>query len=40
MGLAIVRSIVNSHGGRVWAASAPAGGTIVCVSLPAEGAAL
>jgi PAS domain S-box-containing protein len=39
MGLAIVRSIVNSHGGRVWAESAPAGGTTVHLSLPTDGAA-
>jgi len=39
MGLAIVRSIVNSHGGRVRAESAPASGTTVCVSLPKGGAA-
>jgi two-component system sensor kinase FixL len=39
MGLAIVRSIVNCHGGRVWAESAPASGTSVYVSLPKDGAA-
>ena len=39
MGLAIVRSIVTSHGGRVWAESVPTGGTVVYVSLPRDGAA-
>jgi signal transduction histidine kinase len=34
MGLAIVRSIVDSHGGRVWAESAPAGGATIRLSLP------
>ncbi len=37
MGLAIVRSIVNSHGGRVWAQAVPAGGTAFHVSLPIDG---
>ena len=39
MGLAIVRSIVNSHGGRVWAVSVPASGTTVYVTLPKDDAA-
>lgn len=39
MGLAIVRSIVNSHGGRVWAESAPLGGAIVAFTLPTNGVA-
>jgi len=37
MGLAIVRSVVNSHGGRVWAESKPGAGTTVYVSLPRDG---
>jgi PAS domain S-box-containing protein len=39
MGLAIVRSIVKSHGGRVWAESAPARGTTIHLFLPRGGAA-
>jgi signal transduction histidine kinase len=34
MGLAIVRSIVSSHRGRVWAESAPGHGTTLHVRLP------
>ncbi len=39
MGLAIARSIVNSHGGRVWAESTPLGGATVRFYLPRDGAA-
>ncbi len=39
MGLAIVRSIVSSHRGRVWAESAPGHGTTVHVRLPRNGGA-
>jgi two-component system sensor kinase FixL len=39
MGLAIVRSIVNSHGGRVWAESSPVRGATIHLSLPRGGAA-
>jgi PAS domain S-box-containing protein len=39
MGLAIVRSIVNSHGGQVWAESAPVRGATVTFTLPTDGAA-
>jgi PAS domain S-box-containing protein len=35
MGLSIGRSIVESHGGRIWAAPHPEGGTIVTFQLPA-----
>lgn len=38
MGLAIVRSIVNGHGGRVWAQSAPGGGATFLISLPKDAA--
>ena len=34
MGLAIVRSIVNSHGGRVWAESPASGGATLHLYLP------
>nr|WP_255647875.1 PAS domain-containing sensor histidine kinase [Ensifer sp. IC4062] len=34
MGLAICRSVIEAHGGRVWAENAPGGGAIVTFSLP------
>jgi two-component system, OmpR family, sensor histidine kinase KdpD len=34
LGLAICLSIVNAHGGRIWAGSRPGGGTRFTVSLP------
>ncbi|MBK1716956.1 ATP-binding protein [Thiocystis violacea] len=37
MGLAIVRSIVRGHGGRIWAESAPGRGTTIYLSLPRDG---
>jgi signal transduction histidine kinase len=37
MGLHICRSIMETHGGRVWAEPNPAGGTVFAFSLPVEG---
>jgi two-component system, OmpR family, sensor histidine kinase VicK len=36
LGLAICRSIVNQHGGRIWATSAPGQGTIFYFTLPTK----
>ncbi len=38
MGLHICRSIMETHGGRVWAEDNPGGGTVVSFSLPLEAA--
>jgi len=38
MGLHICRSIMETHGGRVWAEPNPGGGTVFAFSLPVEGA--
>jgi signal transduction histidine kinase len=35
LGLAIARSIVEAHQGRIWAESPPEGGAIFRISLPA-----
>jgi PAS domain S-box-containing protein len=36
MGLAICRSIIESHGGRLWATSNPPSGAVFCFTLPRE----
>jgi two-component system sensor histidine kinase KdpD len=36
LGLAICRSIIESHGGRMWAEARPDGGTAMFISLPLE----
>lgn len=40
MGLAICRSIVESHGGRIWAENVPGCGAKFCFLLPHDGASL
>jgi two-component system sensor kinase FixL len=37
IGLSVCRSIVDAHGGRLWASDNPGGGTIFHVSLPTAG---
>jgi signal transduction histidine kinase len=37
IGLAIARSVVEAHGGRIWAEEAPGGGTSIRFVLPAAG---
>ena len=39
LGLAVCRTIVNAHSGRLWAVNNPEGGATVTVELPAIGAA-
>jgi two-component system sensor histidine kinase VicK len=36
MGLAICRSIIDAHHGRLWAASAEGSGTTFSISLPVQ----
>jgi len=38
LGLAVARSIVEAHGGRIWAESAPGRGTTVSLTLPQSAA--
>jgi len=34
VGLAVCRGLVEAHGGHIWAENAPAGGLVVCLTLP------
>jgi two-component system OmpR family sensor kinase len=34
LGLAIARSIINAHGGKIWAASTPGGGATFSFEIP------
>jgi len=36
LGLTICRSIIEAHGGRIWAENRPSGGTVFCFSIPLE----
>jgi two-component system sensor histidine kinase KdpD len=37
LGLAICRTIINAHGGRIWAENRPEGGAVIRFTLPAAG---
>jgi two-component system sensor histidine kinase KdpD len=37
LGLTICRGLVEAHGGQMWAANRPGGGTVVCFTLPLTG---
>jgi len=37
MGLSVSRTIVDAHGGRLWAENRPDAGAMFCVALPATG---
>ena len=37
MGLAISRSIIEAHGGRLWAENNPGGGAMLAFTLPVDG---
>jgi two-component system sensor kinase FixL len=38
IGLAVCRTILRAHDGRIWAEDAPGGGARLCFDLPREGA--
>jgi two-component system sensor kinase FixL len=40
VGLAICQSIVDAHGGKIWATPNPDGGTIFCFTVPVAGETL
>ena len=40
MGLSICRSIIDGHGGRLWASQAPSHGALVQFTLPTEDSVL
>jgi signal transduction histidine kinase len=34
MGLSVARTIIEAHGGQIWAENVPAGGAVFCIKLP------